>query len=113
MKNLLIKLYEYLIVLFHPAFWMQLYEDYPYSESFDQWCRESLKQGCEFKDGDQWVVLFNERKLWIANDKLACFKLWEDDKPRVQPSRYTKILMWKKFESYKRNKQLTELEKWK
>lgn len=113
MKNLLIKVYEYLIVLLHPAFWMQLYEDYPYSESFDQWCRESLKQGCEFKDLGKYTVVFNGRTLWIGNDELCCFKLSEDDKPSVQPSRYTKILMWKKFESYKRDKQMAELEKWK
>ena len=113
MKKLLIKVYEYLVVLLHPAFWDQLYEEYPYSESFDKWCRESLKLGCKFKDYDEYLVVFNERKLWIANDKVSCFKLWEGDKPRVQPSRYTKILMWKKFESYKRNKQLAELENWK
>lgn len=113
MKKLSVKVYEYFVVFLHPAFWCQLYEDYPYSESFDQWCRDSLEQGCEFKDLGKYTVVFNERKLWIANDKLVCFKLWEDNKPRVQPSRHTKILMWKKFESYKRNKQLDELESWK
>jgi len=92
---------------------MQLYEDYPYSESFDQWCRESLKHGFEFKDKDEWVVVFNGRELWIANDKLCCFRLNERNKPKVQPSRYTKILLWKKFERYKRNKQLSEMENWK
>lgn len=113
MKKLLTKFYEYLVVLLHPAFWDHLYENHPYSESFDKWCRESLKQGYEFKDLDNYRVVFNERKLWIGNGKLCCFSLSEDDKPSVQPSRYTKILMWKKFESYKREKQLAELENWK
>lgn len=110
MKKLLTKVYEYLVVMLHPTFWIQLYKDYPYSESFDQWCRESLEQGCEFKDYDKYRVVFNERKLWIGNSKLCCFRLSENGKPSVQPSRYTKILMWKKFESYRRDKQLTELE---
>lgn len=113
MKKLLTKVYEYFVVILHPDFWIQLYGDYPYSESFDKWCRESLKQGCEFKDLNKHTVVFNGRMLWIANDKLCCFYLYEKYKPEVQPSRYTKILMWKKFESYKRNKQLAELENWK
>lgn len=109
MKKLLTKVYESFVVLLHPAFWVQLYKDYPYSESFDKWCRESLEQGCEFKVLDKYKVVFNGRTLWIGNDKLCCFNLSENGKPEVQPSRYTKILMWKKFESDKR----AELEKWK
>lgn len=113
MKKLSTKVYEYLVVLLHPAFWCQLYKDYPYSESFDQWCKESLEQGCEFELIDNYTVRFNGRILWIGNDKLCCFNLYEDDKPSVQPSRYTKILMWKKFESRKLEKQLVESENWK
>lgn len=112
-KNIMNSIYEKLLVLFHPSFWIQLYGDYPYSESFDQWCRESLEQGCEFKDLGNYTVVFNRRTLWIGNDKLCCFNLNEKNKPSVQPSRYTKILMWKRFESYKRNKKLAELENWK
>lgn len=112
-KKLLIKIYECLVVFLHPAFWEQLYEDYPYSKSYDKWCRDSLEQGCEFKDYNEHTIVFNGRTLWVYTDKMCCFMLWKKDKPKVQPSRYTKILMWKKFESYKRNKQLAELENWK
>ena len=112
-KTLLSKVYKSLVVLLHPSFWIQLYDAYPYSKSFDQWCLESLESGCNFEHLKNYTVKFNGRTLWIANDKLCCFKLYEDNKPSVQPSRYTKILMWKKFESYKRAKQLAELESWK
>lgn len=109
MKNLLIKFYEYLIVLLHPSFWCQLYEKYPYLESFDGWCRNSLKQGCKFEVIDNYTIKFNGRILWLGNDKLCCFCLHENNKPKVSPSRYTKVLMWKELERQKRDK----LEEWK
>ena len=112
-KNLMNKLYKSLVVLLHPSFWTQLYANHPYSTSFDKWCLESLENGCDFEEIETYAVKFNGRTLWIANDELCCFRLYEKNKPRVQPSRYTKILMWKKFKSFKRAKQLAELEGWK
>ena len=112
-ENLSSKVYKSLVVLLHPLFWFQLYKEYPYSKSFDQWCLESLENGCNFEDIGNHTVKFNGRTLWIGNDKLCCFSLYEKNKPEVQPSRYTKILMWKKFESFKRSEQLAKLEGWK
>ena len=97
MSNLVKFIYEKVWAIFSISYWIQLYDDYPYSKSFDAWCRKSLDKGCQIKRIDRFTVEFNGRILWIGNEKVACFHLYEVGKPSAAPSRYTKHLMMKRF----------------
>ena len=106
-------IYEKLWVVIRIDFWTQLYHYYPYSESFDKWCRESLENDCDFTDaGLINTVTFNGRVLWVGISKTGCFHLMENRKPFVQPSRYTKGLLWKKYKEYVKQKRKTSLDSW-
>jgi len=97
MSNLVRFIYERVWTILTIRYWIQLYDDYPYSKSFDAWCRESLDKGCQIKRIDRFTVTFNSRILWLCDGKTACFHLYEIGKPNVSPSRYTKHLMMKRF----------------
>ena len=101
-SHYVIKFYEKLWCLFTVSYWIQLYDYYPYSDSFDTWMRKSLKEGCKLEVIDNYRAKFNGRVLWIENVPYASFHLDEPRKPNVSPSRYTKYLM---------NKQLKKLNK--
>lgn len=97
MNKIIQKLYEKIWALFAVSYWNQLYDNYPYSKSFDAWCRKSLDEGHSIKRVCNYTVKFNGEILWLGNGKLCCFHLYENAKPYVQPSRYTKYLMMKRF----------------
>lgn len=91
------KLYEKIWTLFAVSYWCQLYGTYLYSKSFDDWCRKSLEEGHSIKRVCNYTVEFNGKILWLGNGKLCCFHLYSKNSPYVQPSRYTKHLMMKRF----------------
>ena len=97
MNKFIQKLYEKIWALFAVSYWFQLYGNYQYSESFDNWCRKSLEEGHHITKLDKYSVYFNGKRLWYGNKKLCCFHLYENGKPYVQPSRYTKYLMMKRL----------------
>lgn len=101
------KVYEFIWCLFAADYWMQYYDDYPYSESFDKWMRDSLREGHKLEIIDKgFHAKFNGRTLWIENHPYASFRLKEFGFASVQPSRYTKYLMYKQIkEIIKRNRQ--------
>ena len=86
-------IYEKLWCIFAASYWIQLYDDYPYSKDFDKWCRESLDKGCKFTNITEYTAIFNGEKLWISNHPYASFHLYGEGSPKLSPSRYTKKLM--------------------
>lgn len=108
-----IKFYEKLWCLFAASYWIQLYDYYPYSDSFDTWMRQSLKEGCKLEVIDQYHAKFNGRVLWIENVPYASFRLDELHKPYVSPSRYTKYLMNKQLKKLNKEKNKKIKEDWK
>lgn len=97
MLKLINYVYEKLFTIVAISYWIQLYDEHPYSKSFDDWCRKSLDDGCKVISIDRYTVKFNGKTLWIGNGKVACFTLYEKGKPSVSPSRYTKYLMMKQY----------------
>ena len=93
MKKLISVLYEKLWCLFAVSYYVQLYDDYPFSDSFDKWCRESLDKGFKFTNISEYSAEFNGKKLWITNHPCASFHLYGEGSPKLSPSRYTKKLM--------------------
>ena len=92
-------IYEKLWCIFTASYWIQLYDDYPYSKSFDKWCRESLDKGCKFTNITEYTAMFNGKKLWIVNHPCASFHLYEEISPNLSPSRYTKKLMQERLDN--------------
>ena len=86
-------IYEKLWCIFAVSYWMQFYDNYPYSKSFDNWCRESLGKDCKFTNITEYTAMFNGKKLWITNHPYASFHLDEGGSTNISPSRYTKKLM--------------------
>ena len=107
-----IKFYEKLWCLFSVSYWIQLYDDYPYSASFDAWMRQSLKEGCKLEVIDQYRAKFNGRVLWIENVPYASFHLDEEGKTSVSPARYTKYLMNKQLKRIKETERVQSVENW-
>lgn len=99
MKKHIRSIYEKIWCLFAVLYWVQFYEDYPYSKAFDKWCRESLDKGCKFTNISEYSAEFNGKKLWIANHPCASFHLYEESSPNLSPSRYTKKLMQERLDS--------------
>ena len=92
-------IYEKLWCIFAASYWIQLYDDYPFSDSFDKWCRESLDKGCKFTNITEYEAMFNGEKLWITNHPCASFHLYGDGSPKLSPSRYTKKLMQERLDT--------------
>ena len=90
------KLYEKIWTLFAIRYWMQTYSE-RYSKAFDVWCRKSLEEGHYFTEIRNYTAKFNGKTIWICNHPYASFCLYETNKPKVHPSRYTKHLMMKRL----------------
>lgn len=108
-----IKLYEKLWCLFAVSYWIQLYDYYPYSASFDAWMRQSLKEGHKLEIIDNFHAKFNGRVLWIENVPHASFRLDEVGKSSVSPARYTKYLFNKQLKKLNKEKKKKLVEGWK
>lgn len=102
MLNLLKIIYEQIWCIFAVNYWVQLYDDYPYSKSFDKWMRQSLKDGHQLIPIDGFNAMFNGRKIWIESFPHAAFHLKEYNIPKVSPSRYTKYLLGKQLKIIKK-----------
>ena len=96
MKKFIQKMYEKIWTLFAISYWGQTYSE-RYSKAFDVWCRKSLDEGHRFTEISNYTAKFNGKTIWISNHPHASFRLYESDKPQVQPSRYTKYLMMKRL----------------
>lgn len=96
MKKLIQKLYEKIWTIFAIHYWIQVYSE-NYNKSFDDWCRKSLDDGHYFTEISNYTAKFNGKTIWIGNHPYGSFELYEKDRPRVQPSRYTKHLMMKRL----------------
>ncbi|HCH9337349.1 TPA: hypothetical protein PNO69_004545 [Salmonella enterica] len=108
-----IKFYEKLWCLFTVSYWIQLYDDYPYSASKDAWMRQSLKEGHKLEIIDNFHAKFNGRVLWIENIPYASFHLDEKGKTSVSPARYTKYLLNKQLKKLNKEKKKKLVEGWK
>lgn len=107
------KIYEFIWALFATNYWMQSYDDYPYSESFDKWIRDSLKEGHKLEIiDDGFYAKFNGRVLWIENHPYASFRLKELGVNSVQPSRYTKYLMYKQIKAIIKHNRKHAINNW-
>ena len=107
-----IKFCEKLWCIYAVFYWMQLYDDYPYSASFDAWMRQSLKEGHKLEIIDSYHANFNGRRLWIENVPYAAFRLSEHNKQSVSPSRYTKYLMNKQLKKIQKETRKKDIECW-
>lgn len=107
-----IKFYEKLWCLFAVSYWIQLYDEYPYSASFDAWMRQSLKEGHKLEVIDKYQAKFNGRVLWIENIPYASFRLDEKGKISVSPARYTKYLLNKQLKNLNEEKKKKLIEGW-
>lgn len=96
MKKFIQKMYEKIWTLFAIRYWGQTYSE-KYSKAFDVWCRKSLDEGHYFTEISNYTAKFNGKTIWLANHPHASFRLYESDKPQVQPSRYTRYLMMKRL----------------
>lgn len=112
LSHYFIKFLEKVWCVYAVFYWMQLYEDYPYSASFDAWMRKSLKEGHKIEILGSHTARFNGRIIWISNVPYAAFHLYESDKKDVSPSRYTKYLMNKQLKKLQREKRKKEIENW-
>ena len=96
MNKFMQKLYEKIWTLFAISYWGQTYSE-RYSKAFDVWCRKSLDEGHRFTEISNYTAKFNGKTIWICNHPHTSFSLYETNKPKAHPSRYTKYLMMKRL----------------
>lgn len=62
--NLIINIYYFVVEIFHPNMWIQLYT---YNKKIDNWCKEQYEKGFKFKKINDYKAFLNEKEIWTES----------------------------------------------